>query len=1044
MADGNTRSSGSEDNHNDNRQANGMRLPSAAHLELGTWNCGGLSKVKLEMVKDCNLDIICPTETQSCTNIEKELVLSDEPPQTDSWSGVALLFNKRTLKYVTHSGTMGSRIVWCRLFGRFCNFFIIGVYIPQRQRTNPDQNATYDQLQKLLGGVNKSDCVIILGDFNSRLARNTTKHVGRWCIHRRMDSGGERLLDIMKTTSLKAINTYFQPSRRHNNATYINIQPEKPPSQIDHILISSRWASAVRSCKVKWGISIKAYGRKYDHGLVSATVKLRLKCQKTSKRKDFSALRQPEIANIHEECLKAELAKTSRPITAEGKLQRLNFAMIKAQTTLPDKEPTNSRKWETSESTMNLVHKRSMKWAQMSEVERKSMNRVISRSARADYRKYVESVIDDIEEAGAVGKSSTVFKLAKKLKPKGKGNSHCQPSIDAEGKPITSTEQQLEAWAKYLQTKFAARPDEATVNCNNLPGEEDPPNLNLEEVTKAVKNLNWDKATGPDSIPIEQYKNNNTAIEELYDVLLQIWTDEGIPEIIVLADMLMLYKKKCKDDRGNYRALGLLNHTYKVFATILLTRIAPYIEPKLSEMQAGYRPGRGTRDNILILNMAINHLLSKSKDHLTSLGVITYIDFVAAFDSILHSYLLTALKRYGVPSKYCRIIKEIYKSVAVRVRIQESGGTKSYSRSIPVRRGAIQGDIPSPECFLASLDMLLKDHGGTDVGIPITPKLLLEDLEFADDAALPDTNVSKASVRLTNLDNKAQQLAGMSISIPKTKVQHIMKRPKLSKTTEEDIDKLPQNLQFQHKCEQCNMTYPTKHGLAVHKGRWCKGKRGRKPSRAGTVADRVVQKHKVEEHQKTLDKVTLNGKNLDNVYTCVYLGTELAGDGDNEIMMKHRSNIATGRFGEYKTTLTTTKLPLQLRLRLYSALIASTMTYASEAWILTDTMKRHLNHVNSKFLSMMTKRSIHEEAKSPSFDIKEYVSRRRWNNLGHVLRLDENKPVRQYLLELSPKQAPYVKGTLLDDTKYRTVEEMIKVASNRNKWKAAWKTMCKR
>ena len=63
----------------------------------------------------------------------------------------------------------------------------------------------------------------------------------------------------------------------------------------------------------------------------------------------------------------------------------------------------------------------------------------------------------------------------------------------------------------------------------------------------------------------------------------------------------------------------------------------------------------------------------------------------------------------------------------------------------------------------------------------------------------------------------------MCISVPKTKVQHIMKRPELTETTEEDITYLPTNLQFQHQCDKCGVSYPSKHGLSVHKGRWCKG-----------------------------------------------------------------------------------------------------------------------------------------------------------------------------------------------------------------------------
>ena len=197
-----------------------------------------------------------------------------------------------------------------------------------------------------------------------------------------------------------------------------------------------------------------------------------------------------------------------------------------------------------------------------------------------------------------MGNSSQVYKLAKSLKPSGKGNSFCQPSKDSAGNPITSNEQQLEEWAKFLEVKFAARPNEPEVDLNNLNGEEDPPIISFEEVTNAVKCLKKNKACGPDGVPIEQYKSSEVACKELLNLFEQVWIDEQIPENLVLGEMLMLYKKKCKDDRSNYRALGLLNHGYKILAVILLRRIVIYIDPKLSEMQSGFRAGRGCHDNI--------------------------------------------------------------------------------------------------------------------------------------------------------------------------------------------------------------------------------------------------------------------------------------------------------------------------------------------------------------------------------------------------------------------------------------------------------------
>ena len=338
------------------------------------------------------------------------------------------------------------------------------------------------------------------------------------------------------------------------------------------------------------------------------------------------------------------------------------------------------------------------------------------------------------------------------------------------------------------------------------------------------------KATGPDMIPAEQFKASEPAVTELHQVLQTIWREEDIPQDFVLADMMLLYKKKCRNNRANYRCLGLLNHSNKIFAMVLLMRIMPFITPKLSDTQAGFRKRRGCRDNVFILVTTIQHLLQSAETEAQSRGIITYIDFTAAFDSILHSYLFNALKQYGVPPKYCRLVQCVYKSAKARVRLQEPGGNRSHSRSIEIRRGVIQGDIPSPICFLVALDKLLKDHGSLHQGVKLTDLLHLSDLEYADDAAFPDESAELATNRLTILDAKAKDEAGMEISIPKTKAQHICKRPKVTCTTEDDIVNLPPEKQFKYKCEKCDMTYPTQQGLNVHKGRWCKKRKTkRKP-----------------------------------------------------------------------------------------------------------------------------------------------------------------------------------------------------------------------
>ena len=222
-----------------------LRLSTAASLRIATWNCNGLSKTKKDLAKEMDFDILCLPETHKYTYNDSHMYAAP-PPDNDPWSGVSLMLSNRVRKYVTHWDFIGSRIVYCRLKGHTCNYFVIGIYIPHSKRNNPDQLNTYDELAKLLSQVSNRDCIIILGVFISRFARDIDNHTDHWSIHNRNDAGGDRLLEIMRTFTLKCVSTYFQHPRKHSNVTYLNVQPQLPPSQIDHIIVSLRWSSSVR------------------------------------------------------------------------------------------------------------------------------------------------------------------------------------------------------------------------------------------------------------------------------------------------------------------------------------------------------------------------------------------------------------------------------------------------------------------------------------------------------------------------------------------------------------------------------------------------------------------------------------------------------------------------------------------------------------------------------------------------------------------------------------------------------------------------------
>ena len=171
------------------------------------------------------------------------------------------------------------------------------------------------------------------------------------------DEGGDRLVEIMRKFSLRCCSTYFQPPKKHSNATFMNVQPGKPPSQIDYIFVSQRWASSARCCSTKWGLPIAAYGRKYDHALVLMKFKLRLKCDNSDKRKDFKALNNPEVSELHEAKLTEALAQSNQPASVQEQWERLTSSLTAAQEAIPSSERKSHRKWETSEHTLLLIRK---------------------------------------------------------------------------------------------------------------------------------------------------------------------------------------------------------------------------------------------------------------------------------------------------------------------------------------------------------------------------------------------------------------------------------------------------------------------------------------------------------------------------------------------------------------------------------------------------------------------------------------------------------------------------------------------------------------
>ena len=85
---------------------------------------------------------------------------------------------------------------------------------------------------------------------------------------------------------------------------------------------------------------------------------------------------------------------------------------------------------------------------------------------------------------------------------------------------------------------------------------------------------------------------------------------------------------------SNYRTTALISHTSKVMLKILQARLKLYVNHKLADVQAGFRKGRGTRDQIA----NIRWIIEKAREFQKNMHF-CFIDYAKAFDCVDHNKL---------------------------------------------------------------------------------------------------------------------------------------------------------------------------------------------------------------------------------------------------------------------------------------------------------------------------------------------------------------------------------------------------------------------
>ena len=125
------------------------------------------------------------------------------------------------------------------------------------------------------------------------------------------------------------------------------------------------------------------------------------------------------------------------------------------------------------------------------------------------------------------------------------------------------------------------------------------PNILECEAKWPLGSITMNKASGGDGIPVELFQTlKYDAIEVLYSICQQIWKTQQWPQDWKRSVFIPITKKGNAKECSNYCTIALTSHTSKVMLKILQARFQQYVNHELPDVQAGFRTGRRTRDQI--------------------------------------------------------------------------------------------------------------------------------------------------------------------------------------------------------------------------------------------------------------------------------------------------------------------------------------------------------------------------------------------------------------------------------------------------------------
>ena len=137
------------------------------------------------------------------------------------------------------------------------------------------------------------------------------------------------------------------------------------------------------------------------------------------------------------------------------------------------------------------------------------------------------------------------------------------------------------------------------------------------EVKWALESITMNKASGGDGIPVELFQiQKDDAVKVLHSICQKIWKTQQSPQDWKRSIFMPLPKKGNDKECSDYCTIAIISHASKVMLKILQARLQQYVNHELPDVQAGFRKGRGTRNQIVNIRWIMEKARRVPEKHL--------------------------------------------------------------------------------------------------------------------------------------------------------------------------------------------------------------------------------------------------------------------------------------------------------------------------------------------------------------------------------------------------------------------------------------------